>query len=317
MDEEKRLGHEVALPDNVLERYKRHLTVRQLSPHTIRNYLNDIKTFITYISANGAVSIKNPTRRTLRGYVARLREEGYATPSIIRKTVALRSFYKFIKDAGLSESDNIDQIPAVKRDKRLPRDASVKEIEALMDAPDVSRLQGLRDRALLETIYAGGLRVSEAHGLDIADISLEEREVRVTGKGYKQRIVFIGREAAFWLNRYLAEARPQWAGARSGSALFLNQRAGSRLSVRSIQVAVKRYAIKAGLSPDIHTHTLRHSFATHILSGGSELRTVQELLGHSNLETTQIYTHISSAEAREAYLENHPRSMVRKGDDQV
>jgi site-specific recombinase XerD len=158
-------------------------------------------------------------------------------------------------------------------------------------------------------IYAAGLRVSEAASLDVSAVDLQMREIRVTGKGAKTRVTLLGRVAAEWLQRYLLEVRPKWAVRRSGEALFLNQ-SGGRLTVRSIQATAKRCATAAGLDPSFHTHTLRHSFATHMLDGGADLRVVQDLLGHSSPATTQIYTHVSAAQARRVYLAAHPRAVM-------
>ncbi|MGH2543245.1 MAG: tyrosine-type recombinase/integrase, partial [Ardenticatenaceae bacterium] len=165
----------------------------------------------------------------------------------------------------------------------------------------------LRDHALLEVIYGAGLRVSEANSLDIEMINLDTGEIRVTGKGSKQRIVLIGQTARHALTLYLRDVRPKLLNRKSGDALFLNK-SGSRLSQRSIQEKVRRYALKAGLPSGVHTHTLRHSFATHMLEGGADLRVVQELLGHASPSTTQIYTHVTRSQAREVYMSAHPRA---------
>lgn len=192
-------------------------------------------------------------------------------------------------------------------DSRLPRFLTQDEAARLVQAPETSDLLGPRDRALLELIYAAGLRVSEARDLNISGVNLETRELRVTGKGSKQRVVLIGIAARDALALYLREVRPKLANRASGMALFLN-RFGGRLSQRSVQQKVRKYAGKVGLGSGVHTHTLRHSFATHLLEGGADLRVVQELLGHSSPATTQIYTHVTASQAKEVYLAAHPRS---------
>ena len=280
---------------------------RQLAPLTVRNYLNDLMPFFEFLKKRGATDLGRADRLFLRAYLAWLLEIGYKRPSVARKLSALRAFYRFLGDRGLTGPDQTDLVTAPKLERRLPGIVSTEDIARLLSVPDVQKPAGVRDRALLELIYAAGLRVSEAASLDIAGVDLPAREVRVTGKGSKTRITLIGKPAAEWLQRYLTEARPLWTTLRSGDALFLNQ-SGGRLTVRSIQETVKRCAVAAGLDPAFHTHTLRHSFATHMLDGGADLRVVQDLLGHSSPATTQIYTHVSAAQARKVYLAAHPRA---------
>ncbi len=198
----------------------------------------------------------------------------------------------------------------MKSESRLPRFLSQEEAGRLVAAPDISEPLGIRDRALLELIYAAGLRVSEARDLEVAGLNLEARELRVRGKGSKQRVVLIGKAARDALSLYLRQVRPKLAGPESGGALFLN-RYGGRLTQRSIQEKVRRYAARLGLPSGVHTHTLRHSFATHLLEGGADLRVVQELLGHASPATTQVYTHVTRSEARKVYLAAHPRAARR------
>ena len=196
----------------------------------------------------------------------------------------------------------------MKRESRLPRFLSPEEAADLVSAPDTSEDLGLRDRALLELIYAGGLRVSEVHNLNVSDIDLDSMELKITGKGKKQRVVLIGKTAKNILAVYLNELRRKPTGLKTkDSALFLN-RFGTRLSRRSIQHKVRLYASKIGLPKDVHTHTLRHSFATHLLEGGADLRVVQEMLGHTNITTTEIYTHLNSDYLRQEIINYHPRS---------
>ena len=195
----------------------------------------------------------------------------------------------------------------MKVESRLPRFLSQEEAARLVEAPEMSERLGPRDRALLELIYSAGLRVSETAGLDTENVDLEARQLRVTGKGSKQRMVLIGNSARSALALYVRDLRPSLVSRRSGSALFLN-RYGGRLSQRSIQEKVRRYAIKAAIGSGVHTHTLRHSFATHMLEGGADLRVVQELLGHASPATTQVYTHVTNTQAKEVYLSAHPRA---------
>jgi tyrosine recombinase XerC len=301
--------------------FEQHLSAaRQLAPLTVRNYLNDLTPFFEYLDMRGLPDLDRADRLFLRGYLAWLLEIGYERPSMARKLTALRAFYRFLSERGDVTRNQTGAVNAPKQQNRLPIVVSQDEVERLLATPDTTRPAGIRDRALLETLYASGLRVSEMQALDMKDINRNTREVRVVGKGSKPRVTLLGRSAVSWLTTYISEVRLSWAKSRSGDALFLNQY-GARLSVRSIQQIVKRYALKAGLDADFHTHTLRHSFATHMLDGGADLRVVQELLGHASPSTTQVYTHVSTAQARKVYESAHPRATkgarraVNKSDD--
>ncbi len=285
---------------------------RGLAPLTIRNYKTDLEPFFEYLDKEHVEDIDQVDRFFLRGYLAWLIDLGYVRPSIARKLSTLRAFYRWLIKEGKAEKDATALVSSPKLDQRLPIFLTHKEAERLMDSPAASGSAGMKDRAILEMLYAGGLRVSEIVGLDVEDVNLESRDIRVTGKGSKERVAVIGHEAQQALGIYLSQVRPQLANSRSGNALFLN-RYGGRISQRSVQAKVRRYAIKAGLPSGVHTHTLRHSFATHLLDGGADLRVVQELLGHATPATTQIYTHVTLVEARKSYLSAHPRALPRKG----
>ena len=228
-------------------------------------------------------------------------------PSIARKLSVLRTLFRWLNRQGIADQEPLPARGSFKTDSRLPRFLSQDEAAKLMTSPDPTSDKGIRDRALLEIIYAAGLRVSEVNGLDLDRVNLETRELRVTGKGAKERVVLIGQPARDAIRVYVQQVRPNVASADAGGALFVN-RFGERLSQRSIQKIVRGYAAHAGLGSQVHTHTLRHSFATHMLEGGADLRVVQELLGHSSPATTQIYTHITQREARKAYMSAHPRA---------
>ena len=293
---------------SLLEKFEVHLKAEKgLAPLTIRNYKTDLDPLYQYIQRRGAAGLEALDRYALRGYLAWLGELGYVRPSIARKLSVLRSFLRWLIHQKVLDSDPLPRRGVMKLDSRLPRFLSQDEAARLVESPDTSEALGARDQALLELIYAAGLRVSEAKDLKTGDINLVTREVRVTGKGSKQRVVLIGHAASDALALYLREVRPKLANQRSGSALFLN-RYGSGLSQRSIQEKVRRYATKTGLGSGVHTHTLRHSFATHLLEGGADLRVVQELLGHASPATTQIYTHVTQSEAKKVYLKAHPRA---------
>ena len=292
-------------------RFETHLTAEKgLAALTVRNYLTDVRPLFDYIQSREITGLKELDRLVLRGYLAWLVELGYVKSSVVRKLSALRSFLRWLLREKLIGKDPLPKRGVMKRDSRLPRFLSQEDAARLVGAPETGEALGLRDRALLELVYAAGLRVSEARDLDVQDLNVRTREVRVTGKGSKQRVVLMGATARDAVALYLHEERPKLAGRKSGNALFLN-RFGGRLSQRSIQKKVRRYAAEVGLGTDVHTHTLRHSFATHLLEGGADLRVVQDLLGHASPSTTQIYTHVTQSQAREVYMAAHPRARKR------
>ena len=286
-------------------------TTRQLATHTVRNYVNDLVPLIEYLDERDVVDLEKVDRLFLRGYLAWLMSSGYSRSSVSRKLSALKSFFRFLRMNGVVEIDQTDLVTGPKKEKKLPAIASSHEIDRLLDEPDTGTDAGIRDRALLELLYAAGLRVSEANAMILADLDLKTNEVRVIGKGSKPRVVLFGRQGARWLDVYLKDVRPKFTSRRSDDAVWMNQ-SGGRLSTRSIQRIVKKYALAAGLDPDFHTHSLRHSFATHLLDGGADLRVVQDLLGHSSPAATQIYTHVSTEQARKVYLGAHPRANKKK-----
>ena len=292
----------------LIDRFELYLAAdRGLAPLTVRNYKTDVEPLHDYMQGRGIVDLKALDRNSLRGYLAWLGELGYVRASIVRKLSALRTLLKWLLSTGLIERDPMPKRGVMKLEQRLPRFLSRDEAARLVQAPDMSNALGPRDRALLELVYGGGLRVSEARDLDVPAVDLNAREVRVVGKGSKQRVVLIGEVARDALGLYLSEVRPKLANHLSANALFLN-RFGGRLSQRSIQEKVRKYASAVGLGSGVHTHTLRHSFATHLLEGGADLRVVQELLGHASPATTQIYTHVTAANARSVYMGAHPRA---------
>jgi integrase/recombinase XerC len=281
--------------DELLERFLTGRDGRNLSPLTLRNYRSDLTAFLADL-AGREVDALNAGRADLRRYLARLLGDGVAPASVSRKVSTIRSFYRYLRTTGVLETDPFFGVRGPQRPKRLPDFLTPEDMARLIQAADGPDPRGLRDRALLEVLYGAGLRVSEIAGADVRDINLRDREVRVRGKGNKERISVFGEPGAAALGAYLHKARP--ALARGGEpALFLN-RAGGRLTVRSVQTIVRDYATKAGLPREAHPHLLRHSFATHLLDGGADLRVVQELLGHASPNTTQIYTHVTEERKR-------------------
>ncbi|GIW13209.1 MAG: tyrosine recombinase XerC [Tepidiforma sp.] len=291
-----------------LEAYLRELgAVGGRSPLTVRNYRNDIGAFLRWCRERELEPLE-VTRGVFREYLGELKGAGMAAASLTRRTSTVHGFYRWLQREGATERDLLHGIAMPKRPLRLPKVLDPGTLDRLLAAPDPSTPQGLRDRALMELLYGGGLRVSELVSLDMGQVNMAEGTAVVHGKGSKERLVLFGEPAMLALERYLAEGRPALAaGARNGQAspaLFLN-RFGGRLTARSVQEAVRRHAVAAGIPADVHPHLLRHSFATHLLDGGADLRIVQELLGHASPTTTQIYTHVSRAAqaemAREAW----------------
>jgi integrase/recombinase XerC len=287
--------------ESLLTRYIDALRAeKNLSPFTLRNYANDLRHYFDFLDEQDA-GVTSVDKLTLRAYLSSLVEEGLASSSVMRKVSTLRSFYRYLRFEGVIESDPLLGVRGPRRERRLPNFLTQEQIDSLIAAADDDTPQGLRDRAILELLYASGLRVSEIAGLDAINADLSERTVRVWGKGSRERVVVMGVPAARAVERYLVDGRPRLAR-RAEAALFLN-RDGGRLSQRGVQVVVRKHALKAGLERRVHPHLLRHTFATHLLEGGAEIRVVQTLLGHANVNTTQIYTHVTEGAKRRAIEE--------------
>jgi len=292
----------------LLERFLSYLEInRNASPYTIKNYGNDIGQFVDHCQAQGVSSLEQVDRSLLRNYLAELDEAGYVKASIARRVSELRSFGDFLVREDVLERNPFRAISAPRVPQRLPQYLTVAEVEMLLAAPDTSTPLGLRNRAIIEVLYAAGLRVSELVGMDVADVDLAQGHVRVTGKGGKERIGLLGKPAMRAVRAYLEGGRPELLGRRSAGALWLNHR-GGRLTTRGVAMILSKLSKRAGVRTHVSPHVLRHSFATHLLDGGADLRVVQELLGHANLSTTQIYTHVSQSRAREVYVQAHPRA---------
>jgi len=252
-------------------------------------------------------------RLVLRRYLGWLNSQRYVKASIARRLSELRSFGRFLQREDIVEANPFRTVVSPKLPKRLPKAISVTETVALLSAPDITTPRGIRDRAILEVLYSGGLRVSELTGLNLSGFDPNRKELLVWGKGAKERIALLGQPAVSALRTYIETGRPHLVGNTATDALFLN-RFGGRITTRSVMNLLKKYSRKAGLEKRVTPHTLRHTFATHLLDGGADLRSVQELLGHALLTTTQVYTHISQNRAREVYLRSHPLARD-KGDN--
>jgi integrase/recombinase XerC len=287
------------------DRFVDYLKVeRNASRYTVRNYEADLLGFFSFLRDEKIESLGDVDKNTLRDYLWQLMERGFARTSIARKLSAVRSFYRYLQREDMVSVSPAASISSPKLDRRLPEFLSREESTRLVEAPDVASPAGLRDRAFLELLYASGLRVSELVSLNLGQVNLESREIRVWGKGSKERIVLMGEPAARAISAYLRDGRPRLVVGPT-EAVFLNQD-GGRLTVRSVQSFVRAYASLVGIEKDVHPHMVRHTFATHLLDGGADLRVVQELLGHASLSSTQIYTHVSKSQARKVYMSAHP-----------
>jgi len=281
-----------------------HLRVeRGLSPNTVEAYRSDLEKFFRGCPRNPA----DVGRDDIRAFLSREREAGLSPATSGRRLVALRTFYRFLLLERRTPSDPTENIAAPKAFKRLPGYLTEEEVEALLGAPDAITPTGLRDRAMLETLYATGMRVSELTGVSTERLHLDSGFVIVMGKGSKERVVSLGEEATDWIRRYIAEARPVLLKKRQSSHLFVTARGGG-MSRQNVWIWITRYARAAGVTKHLSPHTLRHSFATHLLEHGADLRSVQTLLGHADISTTQIYTHVEQERLKRIYRQFHPRA---------
>lgn len=294
--------------ETLLDRFKKYLLVeRNFSQYTVRNYLQDLTKFFSFLLQRKVSSLEEVDKALLRDYLQYLEDMGIVRASIVRNLSALRSFFRYLVQLGSLSYNPLVSFSRPKLEKRLPSYMNLGEMKKLLDVQDSSNPAGIRDGTIIELLYAAGIRVSELAKLDLDHVNLEGREIRVWGKGNKERIALMGIPAVKSLENYTANGRPSLLKGKNSRALFLNK-SGGRLSIRYIQQLVKRQAAKAGITKRVHPHLFRHTFATHLLDGGADLRAVQELLGHASLSSTQIYTHVSQSHAKKVYLAAHPRA---------
>jgi integrase/recombinase XerD len=302
----------VPILDRDVEGFLALLAARR-APRTVDAYRRDLARLAAFLD----VQVARAKTEDLERYTAQMRADGLAPATIARRTAAARSFYRHQQLLGAREDNPAAALTLPRRARTLPRTLSPGEAERLIEAANGVAPRALRDRALVELLYGGGLRVSEAVGLDKAGVDLDDRLVRVIGKGGKERVVPIGRQAVDAVRRYLARGRP-FLDRRHRPELFLNAKGGA-LTRAGAFLILRRLADKAGLEPGrVHPHLLRHSFATHLLEGGADLRSVQEMLGHADLATTELYTHVSDRRRRELYFQAHPharRKPTGEGND--
>ena len=291
--------------------FLRHLRVeRNASELTLKSYNEDFQSFYDYLQdrAGGIVGVQQVSTSLLRGYVAYLHECQYARTTIARRLACLRSFFRFTTREGVTDANPAKALRTPRVGRKLPHFLTSDQVARLLETPPANDPFGLRDRAILETMYSAGLRVAELVGLNVSSWDREANILRVLGKGRKERIAAVGRYAAGALDRWLEVREPvSDPSPDDDDALFLNK-FGERLTTRSIGRMLEKHLKAAGLSAVTTPHTLRHSFATHLLDGGADLRAVQELLGHKSLTTTQIYTHVSTRRMRETYAQAHPHA---------
>jgi len=299
----------------IFNRYINYLEAeRNASRYTVRNYTTDLLDFFSFLRDKKIDSLNKVDKRVLRDYLSYLAKQGFAKSRIASKLSAIRSFYRYLIREEIISTSPAATTSSPKLDKRLPAFLTSEEIKRLLEMPNLATPRGQRDRALLELLYATGLRVSELVGLKIEQVNTDSHEFYVLGKGSKERVVLMGKPAAEAINTYLTEGRPKLLGEKKSNALFIS-RYGKRLSERSIQRILGKYAKIAGIEKGVRPHMIRHTFATHLLDGGADLRVVQELLGHANLSSTQIYTHVTQSQAKRVYLSAHP--MAQKKDKEL
>ena len=292
-------------PDAAVGSFLALLATRR-APRTVDAYRRDLASFASFLGRSPA----SATADEVQAWLAKLRADGQSPASVARRAAAARTFFRHLVLIGARDENPAADVPLPRRRARLPRALSPGEVERLIQAANATQPRDLRDRAIVELLYGGGLRVGEAVALECASVDLDERLVRCLGKGDKERIVPLGREATDALRRYLGRGRP-YLDRRHRRELFLNAQGGA-LTRAGVFLILRRLALKAGLDATrVHPHLLRHSFATHLLEGGADLRSVQEMLGHADLGTTEVYTHVSNDRRRDTYFRAHPHARRR------
>ncbi|MDF2569897.1 MAG: xerD 2 [Sporomusa sp.] len=280
---------------------------RGLAQNTLESYGRDLRQFQTYLQNSQLDFIQNSNRNTILSYLNNLQVKGRAVSTISRNLAAIKSFYQYLVRERHLEKDPAVNLESPKLEKKLPKILSITEVEELLKQPNTFQPTGLRDKAMLELLYATGIRVSELISLNISDVNLDMGYIKCYGKGAKERIVPLGSIAAKCVQEYIAKGRPKLVRTYEEASLFVNHH-GNRLTRQGFWKIIKKYAMEANITKEITPHTLRHSFATHLLENGADLRSVQEMLGHADISTTQIYTHVTKNRLKEVYDKTHPRA---------
>ena len=278
-----------------------------LSENTLRSYGYDLKSLSKWLGSKVSRGLVAADRKLILGYLSYLLEKGISSRSVSRRLSAINSFYKFLHDKNLIDEDPVEKVENPRLGRSLPKILSERDVEILLLAPDTKTALGLRDKTMLELIYACGLRVSEIIGLSIDQINLRQGALRTVGKGSKERMLPIGDIALSWLNEYLEEARPKLLRKNLREDILFPSRQGLPMTRQAFWHRVKSYSVTAGIKQGLSPHTLRHAFATHLVNRGADLRVVQLLLGHADLSTTQIYTHVASERLKKFHETHHPR----------
>lgn len=291
-----------------IEGFIDHLSIeRGFSDNTISSYKNDLLQYLDFLKKRGIASFNQITNNDISSYIVKLKTSDLNATTINRKLASLKAFYRFLIHEGFIETDPIINLSSSKIGFKLPKFLTYQEVETLLNQPDIHTTLGLRDKAMLEFLYATGVRVSELISLKTVDISLDIGFARVFGKGSKERIVPLGQTATNWIIRYIEEIRPLLIKKGDlNDILFLNRR-GQHLTRQRLWMIIKGYALLSGIKKSISPHVIRHSFATHLLNNDADLRSVQEMLGHVDISTTQIYTHLNQARLKEVHAKYHPR----------
>ncbi len=278
-----------------------------LSQNTLESYGADLRDYQMFLKDHSSETLIDVTPSTIVGYLMFLRRKGRSTATVARRLASMKSFYRFLLKEGYIDKDPCENLSSPSLERRLPKVLTLAEIERLLDQPDLSTPIGLRDRAILEVLYAAGLRVSELTNLDLGDVDLREGFVRCIGKGSKERVVPLGEIAIAATESYIENGRPTLIFDPKELSLFVNQN-GGRMTRQSIWKLVKKYSEGARIPKEVTPHTIRHSFATHLLEHGADIRAVQEMLGHADISTTQIYTHVTKDRLKDVYARSHPRA---------
>ena len=291
--------------ESALKEFTEYLCVeKRHSPHTVDGYRRDIERFILFRSSSRAQSV---TTADIRQYLLSLRENQLSSRSIARGLSSLKSFFKYLVEEGLMAENPAEGLESPKTWRKLPDTLSLNEVESILKQPNITTPLGLRDKTMLEVLYATGVRVTELISLKVNDLNIEVGFIRSFGKGGKERVIPLGDVAQSYLKRYLAVSRPKLLKNKSHSALFVSRRK-TPMTRQAFWKILKQYVVQAGITRPVSPHTLRHAFATHLLERGADLRSVQQMLGHSDISTTQIYTHVVQKRLREVFEDCHPRS---------
>ena len=294
--------------DRTLMNFINYLTVEKgLAKNTLESYHRDLRSFKVFLQQTGVGSFQETTRGNIVSFMLNLQNNGKAKATLSRNLASIRSLYHYLIQEKIIAEDPCVELESPKLEKRLPKVMTTQEVELLLDQPDLLQVTGVRDKAMLEVIYATGIRVSELMSLNVADINSEAGFIRCIGKGSKERIIPLGSVAILNVEKYIKLSRPKLIRHTGEIALFVNQH-GKRLTRQGFWKILKKYVRETGINKEITPHTLRHSFATHLLENGADLRSVQEMLGHADISTTQIYTQVSKRKLRDIYEKTHPRA---------